>query len=541
MRSELAPSHRDSDVQFPYLNALLKLEDDYQASRPLKRDLSYYFLEQYSGDATRWLRLMYYSARPLIPKRLKLALHRRYAAVRTRNVFPAWPIEPIVVDDTERCLRRLLEEGQAQAIYRIAPWPAGYTFAFCLTHDIEQAAGFESALLVRQVEQRYGFYSSWNIVPQGYAIDWASVDILRSQGCEIGIHGYNHDGKLFRGRKLFNRRCARINQCAKEWGAVGFRSESTLRNPKWMSDLAFEYDSSFPDTDPYEPQPGGCCSIWPFFIGNIVELPLTMTQDNTLFNVLRQLDISAWTSKADWIREKGGLVLLDTHPDYLVTDEYIKRYDQFLEFMAGHQQMWYALPRDIARWWRDRDASVLRKRNGVLTIEGPIAGRAAIIETKLQDRILKHRFIENDRMEIHVNKVNSGNLSQIMRVWKSGTDQAQGHASSMQHSWIPLHHEGELVRIRKREEILSTLDATSSADGCLFMTQMWGLSGTTHRVKKIVNNYFDEHTLKMYRCGAPLYLLDGLICDGEGVFGGRCDRSCFLLWHEQWLDNTDGD
>jgi hypothetical protein len=90
-----------------------------------------------------------------------------------------------------------------------------------------------------------------------------------------------------------------------------------MRNVEWVPELKFEYDSSFPDTDPYEPQPGGCCSIWPYFISNLLELPMTMPQDHTLFEILQHKDISVWKIKADWIEAKGGMVLINVHPDTL--------------------------------------------------------------------------------------------------------------------------------------------------------------------------------------------------------------------------------
>ena len=59
------------------------------------------------------------------------------------------------------------------------------------------------------------------------------------------------------------------------------------RNADWMPELGCLYDSSFPDTYPFEPQAGGCCSIFPFFLGDLVELPITLVQDHTMWEILR--------------------------------------------------------------------------------------------------------------------------------------------------------------------------------------------------------------------------------------------------------------
>ena len=72
-----------------------------------------------------------------------------------------------------------------------------------------------------------------------------------------------------------------------------------------MPRLGFDYDSSYSDTDPYEPQPGGCCSYLPYFNENMVELPITLPQDHTLFSILQRPDADVWIGKADFLRERG--------------------------------------------------------------------------------------------------------------------------------------------------------------------------------------------------------------------------------------------
>ena len=47
---------------------------------------------------------------------------------------------------------------------------------------------------------------------------------------------------------------------AERWEAVGFRSPATHRDWELMPLLGVDYDSSSPDTDPFEPKSGGCCT-----------------------------------------------------------------------------------------------------------------------------------------------------------------------------------------------------------------------------------------------------------------------------------------
>lgn len=117
------------------------------------------------------------------------------------------------------------------------------------------------------------------------------------------------------------------------------------------------YDSSFPDTDPFEPQAGGCCSIHPFFLGDLVELPITLVQDHTLWEILCEETIDLWTRKSDWIIANGGLINLITHPDYLDTPARLRMYEEFLEYLGHQERGWFALPREVAAWWREQHGS----------------------------------------------------------------------------------------------------------------------------------------------------------------------------------------
>lgn len=97
--------------------------------------------------------------------------------------------------------------------------------------------------------------------------------------------------------------------------------------------------------------------------------------------------------------------------------------------------------------------------------------------------------------------------------------------------------EGDVVRIRPAENISRTLDSSNKHDGCLFMNQMWRYCGQKFKVIKVISNIFDEYKYRMYETKSPLYILNGIICDGEiNELKHRCDRSCYFFWHEDWLE-----
>ena len=137
-----------------------------------------------------------------------------------------------------------------------------------------------------------------------------------------------------------------------------------LRNLEWIGGLDIAYDASTFDTDPFEPQPDGVNTIFPFwsrFNGNgrgYVELPYTMVQDSTLFLLLRGV-ASIFGKKVGLDRAARGMVLLNVHPDYIDFAEGneslrypIARYRDLLDYMSDcyGDLAWHALPREVAAY-----------------------------------------------------------------------------------------------------------------------------------------------------------------------------------------------
>lgn len=320
-------------------------------------DPEHLLYERYIGPTRRSRKVdLYYALKPLMPRGLQLALRRAYAPRQARREFPAWPIEPALVEHLEA---DLLERRRATGVERLPIvnfWPEAKRWCATLTHDIEGPAGVANVMRVIELERRYGFVSCWNFVAEWYPIPDGLFDEIRAAGCEIGLHGILHDGKLFATRASLEANLPKIREYSERWGTVGFRSPATHRNADWMHELPVEYDSSFPDSDPFEPQPGGCCSIMPFRFGDVIELPLTMMQDHTMFEILREPGIERWIQKSDWIMRHHGLINLNVHPDYVVEQHLLDRYEDFLAHLAERRDAgWIALPRDVARWWRERE------------------------------------------------------------------------------------------------------------------------------------------------------------------------------------------
>ena len=319
----------------------------------------------------------YYLLRPAVPRTSQLRFRRMISKLQLRSPFPRWPIETALDDFCEMMFRFLVDLARAPVPW-ISPWPDPFSWALVLTHDVEDQGGYESVRVLRDLELRYGYRSSWNFVPMRYVVEEHVIRGLTEGGFEIGVHGLYHDGRDFGSHKLFRERLREISRYADRWGARGFRSPSTHRVWGWMSELRFDYDSSYPDTDPFEPFPGGCCSLLPYFNEDLVELPITLPQDHTLFMILGHLDGSLWVQKANYIKERGAMALLITHPDYIHEPRIPAAYETFLRAFENDATAWRALPADVSAWWRRRAGSRLEHVGGTWKVTGAAAGEARI-------------------------------------------------------------------------------------------------------------------------------------------------------------------
>lgn len=298
----------------------------------------------------------YYSIKRAIPRKTQLQLRRILIRWQALPEFPAWPYDDSVAALLRFALRcTLIARAETELLFRWF-WPNRARAAFVLTHDVESAAGLRNCIRIADLEEERGHRSSFNIVARSYPIDWGIVRELDGRGFELGVHGISHDRSLFASRAEFERQLPLLAQAATRLSAVGFRSPATHRVIDWLSELPFRYDCTVPLSDPYEPQPGGCCSPWPFFLGDVVELPYTLPQDHTVFTLLRERTVSKWASQVEALENSFGLIQCVSHPDpgYLADPEHLQLYAEFLDLVAERPGLWKALPRDVAHWWRER-------------------------------------------------------------------------------------------------------------------------------------------------------------------------------------------
>ena len=307
------------------------------------------------------LRGIFYSLKPLIPRNIQIFLRQQFVPMKLKYHENKWPID--------REANKHPESWPG--------WPDNKRFAFLLMHDVDHQRGHDNCLKLLEIEERAGFRSAFNFVPERYALSGEIRNEIVKRGFEIGVHGLKHDGKLFSSRKIFEERALKINQYLKDWKTDGFSSPAMLHNLEWMPALNMKYATSTFDTDPFEPQPDGVGTIFPFWVPQnafpkgYLEVPYTLPQDFTLYIIMKERNINIWKKKLDWIAENGGMALVNTHPDYMNfsggkpgREEYpVGYYAEFLEYVKNEykNQYWHTSFSNMASFWSDEYLKNLKK------------------------------------------------------------------------------------------------------------------------------------------------------------------------------------
>src|SRR5215471_13042220 len=343
-------------------------------------------LERYPCAQDSRLRLRakgaYYLLRPIFPFALRRQIQKCQLTGWKRSLFPSWPIDHTIESIWQELLLLALKASRADRIPFIWFWPNGATAALIMTHDVESEKGRRYCSDLMDIDDRFDIKASFQIVPEGrYSINTRFLDEIQKRGFEVALHGLTHDGRLFDEREKFLRRAQRINEYAKLYGAKGFRSAVLYRKPDWYDAFDFSYDMSIPNTAHLDPQRGGCCTVTPYFIGNILELPVTTTQDYMLFHLLGESSIDLWKKQMETIADQNGLVSFIIHPDYAIRKELKHLYNNLLSYLSevrSTKRIWVALPSEVDRWWRARSKMRIAQTGNAWRIEGEGADRAIL-------------------------------------------------------------------------------------------------------------------------------------------------------------------
>lgn len=339
---------------------------------------------------------VYYLLRPLMPVALRKHLQKLRLNGWRQLSFPCWPVDDTVDAVVEKLLLMCLQARGLKEIPFVWFWPDGAQSCVIVTHDVEALEGRDFCGNLMDVDNEFGVRASFQVVPESrYEVPDSFLESIRSRGFEVNVQDLNHDGHLFRDQKEFLRRVPKINNYGKKFGAQGFRSAILYRRQEWFDALEFSYDMSVPNVAHLDPQHGGCCTVMPYFLGNLIELPVTTTQDYSLFNILGEHSIDLWKQQIDLIVKRHGLVNFIIHPDYLTAHEEMATYKTLLGYLTGlatDKELWMPLPREVASWWRDRANMKLVQKGGEWKIEGKSSERARVAYATEQNGQLVYSF-----------------------------------------------------------------------------------------------------------------------------------------------------
>jgi len=370
-----------ADVHLQESSVVLPFDPAEVIENLLRERYSAHFREPGSASNAA-VRKVYYLLRPYLSVPLRKHLQKIRLRGWDRIRFPHWPIDTTV----DRLQRRLLSSAMRAKNLDKVPfiwfWPDGFDSCAIVTHDVETADGRDFSGKLMDLDESFGFRSSFQLVPESrYEVSDRFVSSIWNRGFEVNVHDLKHDGRLYAEQGEFLRRAQLINQYARKFGASGFRSGVLYRNADWYSVYDFEYDMSIPNVAHLDPQRGGCCTVMPYFIEGLVELPVTCMQDYTLFHMLGDYSIDLWKRQIDLITASHGLVSILTHPDYLMEARAQNVYKQLLRHLARMREdahMWTPLPGEVANWWRQRSQMKLTCDEGTWRIEGQGSERARI-------------------------------------------------------------------------------------------------------------------------------------------------------------------
>ena len=225
-----------------------------------------------------------------------------------------------------------------------------------------------------------------------------------SEEVEFAIHGYYHQDYTMLPPRERKERLMRAFFAFQESGipVQGFRFPYLRVNQEALialNELPLEYDSSFPFWWPvtmgndqtasnvlqkmeeqYTPFSPVNKLLFPYFIGKIVEIPVSLPDDDILVDRVPDLNsreiFQAWQTILKRSMARGDLFVLQLHPERF---ELLKEPLTWLleEVQAGRTNIWVAPLREISRWWKTRrqmsvEYKILDSRRIKLYVKRPI-------------------------------------------------------------------------------------------------------------------------------------------------------------------------
>jgi hypothetical protein len=354
------------------------------------------YVDEWRHGTLSMLSKPYYFIRPFLPVGVRRHLQKVYLRDWDKLPFPQWPVDCSVDNLMEGVLRQILQTTGVKKIPFIWFWPEGHKGCALMTHDVETEIGRDFCQMLMDIDDSFGIKASFQIVPEErYGVSQEFLNAIRERHHEFAIHDLNHDGHLYKSKEQFVERAAKINAYGRSYNTEGFRAAVLYRKQVWYDELKFAYDMSVPNVAHLDPQRGGCCTVMPYFIGDILEIPVTTIQDYTLFNILNDFSTQIWRRQTEIISAKFGLMSFIVHPDYVIDARSRAIYEELLGHLVELREkksIWVTTPSEVNSWWRQRAQMKLVSTPKGWAIENAEDGRTRIA----------YAFLDGDRVAYQV-------------------------------------------------------------------------------------------------------------------------------------------
>lgn len=203
------------------------------------------------------------------------------------------------------------------------PW-WGKRAVICLCHDVDSAAGHNHLSVMATQDLKVGVAATYNFLTHAdYVLDRQLMSDLSEAGCEIGLHGYDHDqGFAFRDQRTIECCLKESLEVLAEFDVRGYRSPALSVSENLFGALAgagLQYDSSLQVASPFYPS---VRLAYPVFLEEfgIWEMPLMVQDDNYLRDTRCSTD-EILLSLTRFVEETiaiNGVFVFNVHPHNMV-------------------------------------------------------------------------------------------------------------------------------------------------------------------------------------------------------------------------------
>lgn len=196
-RAEAAIYDAQNDIEIRDSSVSLPFDPEEVTENLLRERYSAHFREP-NRFSNVLIRKTYYRVRPYLSVPVRKQLQKLYLRNWDTIAFPEWPVD-LTVDRVQQRLMVLAIQAQGvKTMPFIWFWPDGCTGCAIITHDVEAAAGKEYCQKVMDIDESFGFRSSFQIVPEErYSVSQDDLAQITTRGFEVNVHDLKHDGRLY--------------------------------------------------------------------------------------------------------------------------------------------------------------------------------------------------------------------------------------------------------------------------------------------------------------------------------------------------------